>query len=207
MADSDAPLARGDEADLFRAYNTDLMRDVARVVHTSTAQTIEDACSFAWAQFLEHQPDRELNWRGWLFRTAQRQAWLLEGERQETPLRVTETSYVPHTFEAASPIDDFQLRDDVEEALSIVRELPPRLKHIAMLRALGFKYDEIGALTGDSPSRTHRLVVNATERVWQIIAERAHTAVEHASPRAERLWDLEHHPPVWSSRRSADPSV
>src|SRR3954469_15796612 len=130
MADSDAPLARGDEGDLFRAYNTDLMRDVARVVHTSTAQTIEDACSFAWAQFLEHQPDRDHNWRGWLFRTAQRQAWLLEGERQHTSLRVTETSHVPHTYEAASPIDDFQLRDDVEEALSIVRELPPRLKHI-----------------------------------------------------------------------------
>src|SRR4051794_33272717 len=115
MADSDSrPPARGDEGELFRAFNAELMCSVANAVHASNAQNIEDACAFAWAQFLEHQPDRERNWRGWLFRTAQRQAWLLEGQPRHLSLRMTETSPVPHTYEAPSRIDDIQIRDDVE---------------------------------------------------------------------------------------------
>jgi hypothetical protein len=51
----------------------------------------------------------------------------------------------------------------------------------------------------------HRLVVNATERVWEIIADRAHAAEEQRSPRAERLWELEHHPPVWLVQRIGRP--
>src|SRR3954454_8855850 len=77
------PPARGDEDELFRAYNHDLMRSIATAVHVSAEQTVEDACAFAWAKFLETQPDRGRNWKGWLFRTAQRQAWLLEQRRDE----------------------------------------------------------------------------------------------------------------------------
>jgi hypothetical protein len=78
------PGARGDEAELFRAFNDELVRAVSHAVNRSTPQNIEDACAFAWAQFLEHQPDRDLNWQGWMFRTAQRQAWLLERHARET---------------------------------------------------------------------------------------------------------------------------
>src|SRR5215218_6027216 len=57
MADEPKP-QQGDEAELFALYNDALMRRVARVVRTSP-ETIEDACSIAWAQFLRHQPDRD----------------------------------------------------------------------------------------------------------------------------------------------------
>src|SRR5919202_6485508 len=68
--------ARGDEAELFEAYHEQLLRGVAASVD-APRELIEDACVFAWAQFLEHQPDRDRNWRGWLFRVAQREAWAL----------------------------------------------------------------------------------------------------------------------------------
>src|SRR4051794_37482455 len=74
------PAARGDEAELFEAYSHELIRAVAGAVIKTTPQVIEDACAFAWAQFIEHQPDRDRNWRGWLFRTAQREAWRLQRE-------------------------------------------------------------------------------------------------------------------------------
>jgi hypothetical protein len=59
---------RGDEDELFRAYNHVLMRLIGAAVRVSAEQTVEDACAFAWAKFLESQPDRDHNWKGWLFR-------------------------------------------------------------------------------------------------------------------------------------------
>src|SRR4051794_32656947 len=92
MADQDLrPPARGDEAELFEAYSHELIRSVAGAVIKTTPQVIEDACAFAWAQFMEHQPDRDRNWRGWLFRTAQREAWRLQREIGEPlPIRDVE---------------------------------------------------------------------------------------------------------------------
>ena len=57
---------------------------MAKAVGPSTPQLIEDACSFAWAKFLQCQPDRNENWKGWLFRTAQREAWRLSARSRET---------------------------------------------------------------------------------------------------------------------------
>jgi len=77
MADDYKP-QQGDEAELFALYNDELMRRVRGAVRTSP-ETVEDACSIAWAQFLRHQPDRKRDWRAWLFKTAQREAWALDG--------------------------------------------------------------------------------------------------------------------------------
>src|SRR4051794_12593326 len=79
MADEPKP-QQGDEAELFALHNDALMRRVARVVRTSP-ETIEDARSIAWAQFLRHQPDRDREWRAWLFRTAhaRRGPWTRRG--------------------------------------------------------------------------------------------------------------------------------
>jgi hypothetical protein len=71
MADSNRfPPACGDEADLFRTFNDELMQCIDRSVRDSTPQTIEDACAFAWTEFMRHQPSRDRNWQGWLFRAA-----------------------------------------------------------------------------------------------------------------------------------------
>jgi DNA-directed RNA polymerase specialized sigma24 family protein len=75
---------RGDEADLFLAYNDELVRTVRGCVVGHPAD-IEDACAFAWVQFMRYQPDRDRHWRGWLVRTAQREAWRLTARRPEVP--------------------------------------------------------------------------------------------------------------------------
>src|SRR4051812_20465543 len=88
MADQDRyPPAHGDEAELFRAFNDELMQTVGSAVRWTTPHVIEDSCAFAWSKFLQCQPDRDRNWRGWLVRTAQREAWALEG-------RLRSVSYV-----------------------------------------------------------------------------------------------------------------
>jgi DNA-directed RNA polymerase specialized sigma24 family protein len=81
MADDYKP-QQGDEAELFVLYNDELRRRVQRAVNTSP-ETVEDACSVAWSQFLRHQPDHDRDWRAWLFKTAQREAWALDRARGE----------------------------------------------------------------------------------------------------------------------------
>jgi hypothetical protein len=89
MADRDSrPPAHGDEAELFRAFNHELVQSVARSVRTSSPQVVEDACGFAWAKFIENQPDRNRNWKGWLFRVAQYESWRLERQaNRDLPTR------------------------------------------------------------------------------------------------------------------------
>jgi len=67
-----------------------------------------------------------------------------------------------------------------------------------MLRALGLRHREISEITGDRPNRVARLIANPNLKIYEILEERAHDAtVEHASPRAERLWQLERDTPSW----------
>src|SRR5215216_1324417 len=57
MADQDRyPPAHGDEAELFRAFNDELMRTVGSAVRWTTPHVIEDSCAFAWSKFLQCQP-------------------------------------------------------------------------------------------------------------------------------------------------------
>ena len=194
-----APPARGDEAELFRAYNHELIRSVAGSVRVSSPQVIEDACASAWARFLERQPDRDRNWKGWLFLVAQRESWRLDREAsQEMPTRTGE--YEPGAWLAADPRDQYAIRDDVEDAFSILERLSPRLRRIAMLRALGLMHREISEITGDSQVRVAQLIARANFEIYEVLAERAHET-EHVSPRAARLWELERDQPTWLTDR------
>src|SRR3954447_5381750 len=113
------------------------MRLIARCVRTTSPQTVEDACAFAWAEFLRYQPDRSRNWRSWLFRTAQRQAWLLESKaRDHTALRSFERENQHLTVEIGGE-DTVQRHYDARDALGLIAGLRPRLQPIAFLRALG----------------------------------------------------------------------
>jgi hypothetical protein len=54
---------RGDETELYEQFNRRLMLKVAGLVNTSP-DIIEDACAFAWVQFMRYQPSRERPARG-----------------------------------------------------------------------------------------------------------------------------------------------
>jgi len=49
------------------------------MVNTSP-DIVDDACNFAWMEFMRCQPDRDRNWRSWLVTTAQREAWRLHAD-------------------------------------------------------------------------------------------------------------------------------
>jgi RNA polymerase sigma factor (sigma-70 family) len=200
MADRDSrPPARGDDAELFRAFNHELVQSVARSARVSSPQVIEDACAFAWAQFMERQPDRDRNWQGWLFRVAQRESWRLDRERsQDVPLRTYELE--PGTWLAVDQRDHYAIRDDLEDAFSILERLPPRLQQVALLRALGMRHREVGEITGDSPVRVGQLIARANLEIYEVLGERSHET-EHVSPRAQRLWELERDQPSWLTER------
>jgi RNA polymerase sigma factor (sigma-70 family) len=188
---------RGDEARLFEQFNDELMRTVGRNVQTSP-EIVEDACSLAWAQFLAHQPDRSRHWKGWLFRTAQREAWRLDRQRYETlGIAPGETRPEPGvTWERADPKDRHDERLGLNAAVEVLEQLPPRLRRIAFLRAAGLRYREIGELTGDSERRVNQLVANANLRIYEVLG-RMRDADRDLPPRAQRLRQLENAPPRW----------
>jgi len=188
---------QGDEARLFEQFNDDLMRSLGRSVHTSP-EIVEDACSMAWAQFLAYQPDRERHWKGWLFRTAQREAWRLDRQRHEALGMTTgaERSERGVTWEPADPNDRHAERLDFDLAVDVLEQLPPRLRRIAFLRAAGMQYREIGAITGDSERRVNQLVARANLNIYDVLA-RMRNADRDLPPRAKRLQELENAPPHW----------
>ena len=40
---------------------------------------VDDACAFAWMQFMRLQADRNRSWRSWLVTVAEREVWRLHG--------------------------------------------------------------------------------------------------------------------------------
>jgi hypothetical protein len=88
-----SPSMLGDEADLFRDFNPRLVRIVQRRTN-APREIIDDACAYAWQQFLQHQPDRDRGWRAWLVTTAEREAWRLNKvEARNLSLSLEEREY------------------------------------------------------------------------------------------------------------------
>lgn len=195
----DAPCKpqQGDEAELFNEFNDALMRRVTHRVYTSP-EVVEDACAIAWTKFLIHQPDRQQSWKGWLFRTAEREAWRLERARYAAfAIDPAEASTHPGAVEEpADPADPIERRIDLDAAVGILADLSPRLRRIAFLRASGLQYRDIGEITGDSPTRVNQLVADANRRIHTALG-RMRDADRGLPPRAQRLRDLEQSPPSW----------
>jgi DNA-directed RNA polymerase specialized sigma24 family protein len=132
------PPARGDEAALFRDFNAELMRTAAGVVRASSPQVIEDAVGHAWARFMQYQPDLDRNWKGWLFRTAQREAWALEAARREHASLDDDGRHERWAIGLLPRAHDpYATRREVGEAFEVLDRLPERLRRVALLRALG----------------------------------------------------------------------
>src|SRR5829696_2293760 len=168
MDDFDKP-AQGDEGLLFLEFNEQLLRRVNALVRASP-QTIEDACAFAWLQFLRHQPDRDGEWKAWLVRTGQREAWRLHHSTRDVPsVPLGPTRSPGWISDPADPHDRLKTKADLDEAVQVLGQLPPRLRRIAFLRASGLHYAEIAEITGDSRSRVTQLVRRSNEKLQEAI--------------------------------------
>ncbi len=135
----------GDEAELYRRHQRDLLRAVSRAVN-APQELIEDACQNAWAILLRSQPDC-VSIFAWLRVVAIHEAYRLsQTERRHTHL---EDLGLRTEWEAIiadrSTIDD---AIEAREALRALASLPERQRNDLTLLVAGFSYREIGEITG-----------------------------------------------------------
>ena len=184
---------RGDELDLYADFHADLLHTVRANVRAAP-DVIEDACSFAWVEFLRLQPDRDRNWQGWLFRTAQREAWRLNASDWR------EREYVDcngKVQEAPDPADHHEQRLEFHAALEELRKLPPRLQQVVLVNSQVHKQADVAEILGVSRPRVAQLLVEAALKVAALNEERHAAERPVAVPRAARLRELEQDPPSW----------
>ena len=168
---------------------------VQRLVNTSP-DIVDDACNFAWTEFLRYQPDRDRNWRSWLVTTAQREAWRLDAkERTHTGFEL-EGGGDGLTREPADPRDVVAIRSELRFALEVFATVPDRRREAKALLVTGFKYTEIQELLGLTYTRVNHLITEANKAV-QTERHRAARLDVDGPPKVRRLRELESNPPAW----------
>jgi DNA-directed RNA polymerase specialized sigma24 family protein/predicted RNase H-like HicB family nuclease len=168
---------------------------VGRLVNTSP-DFVDDACNFAWMEFLRYQPDRNGNWRSWLVTVAQREAWRLDGkERDHIGFEAGAESNLEH--EPVDPREFIALRADLRAALDLLAVVPDRRREVEALQVTGLKYEEIGERLGLSYTRVNWLVTEANAAIRRERERLAPTERLDAPPRGHRLQELEANPSEW----------
>jgi len=156
-----APPVLGDEADLYRHLQPRLL-GLLRSTLTVRAQTLEDACSFAWVQLISHQPQRGPDLLGWLYVVARREA--LHQTRLERRTPTLEPTGDRHLLAFRDPAQD-ATRERAREALEALAGLPERQRRLLALKAAGYSYDEIAAIEGISWRTVDRQLRRARARL------------------------------------------
>jgi hypothetical protein len=87
---------------------------------------VDDACNYAWMEFIRHQPDRDGRWKAWLVTTAQREAWKLDGKERSHIGFEVEGNRDELTRELADPRDVVAVRSELRFALEVVATVPER---------------------------------------------------------------------------------
>ena len=121
--------------ELFARYHQRLRRNVRAVVNTSD-ENVEDACMFAWTQFLSRELERIEVAYGWLTTVAIREAVKLDRRTRRTYPLATEGDDV---IDIVDPKDHLQLTRLLADAGDVITAagLTPRQTHILGLQVLG----------------------------------------------------------------------
>jgi DNA-directed RNA polymerase specialized sigma24 family protein len=115
-----------------------LTRIVQHLVNTSP-DIVDDACNYAWMEFIRHQPDRDGSWKAWLVTTAQREAWKLDGREGAQIGFEVEGHRDELTREPADPRDVVAIRSELRFALDVFATVPERRCEAKALLVTGFK--------------------------------------------------------------------
>jgi RNA polymerase sigma factor (sigma-70 family) len=172
MTATDPTQSRGRELEAFYAANH---RRVTRAVFSRAQRigdaTIEDACAYAWLA-LVRRTDVTLDARGlnWLITVAVREAWQL-GDPPEMPVGAF-LSDPEDTREVGEPSGLWSDPLDRVLALELQRErvaafatLKPRERRELLLKAAGYRYHEIAALTGTTYTAVNRYLREGRARL------------------------------------------
>ena len=188
---------RGDELDLYAEFHFKLIGIVSSEVRASR-EDVEDACAFAWVQFLRVQPDRDQAWNGWLVTVAKREAWKLNARHLETQATVGEDELeFGTTLEPADPRDRLETALEFHAAMEELRQLPERLRAIVFMKSQVHKHQDVADVLGISRQRVARLLQNAGAMINERAVRRTEASRPVASPRAAKLRELEDNPPEW----------
>jgi RNA polymerase sigma factor (sigma-70 family) len=151
----------GEVAELYRSASERLEASVRNYVREASDQVVEDACQFAWDQLVHHRARvRRETALAWLARTAIREARRLVGlERRfislDAVLELAGDAAVPGESPAADELSERR------ERLQSVGALPERQRRLVWLHAVGLKYVEVAAQTGDTTRTVERQLLRA----------------------------------------------
>jgi DNA-directed RNA polymerase specialized sigma24 family protein len=151
---------------------------VARRVHAPHA-TIEDACQIAWAILLR-RPDVTLDQCGlaWLATVAAREGWRLASGAHEVPAGAflpgdPEPGVLPEPpADAIDAADRAVARDRHAQRVDDLARLKPRERQALYLKALGYRYQEIAALTDSTYTAVNRRITEGRARLRALARER-----------------------------------
>ncbi|HEU0304242.1 MAG TPA: hypothetical protein VFR32_06650 [Gaiellaceae bacterium] len=134
-----------------------------RLVNTSP-DIVDDACNFAWMEFIRCQPDRQRSWRSWLITVAQREAWKLHAkEASHVGAEIPDRDGLLH--EATDPRDLLSVRAELRVALDSLAAVPERRRQVKALQITGLSYAEIGERLGLGYTRVNALVTEANAAI------------------------------------------
>jgi RNA polymerase sigma factor (sigma-70 family) len=190
---------RGDEPELYLEFNHELVKKLYMHVNASP-EDIEDAAAFAWLQFFRYQPDRDQAWKGWLYRTAQREAWRLNAAQSRAELHIVTDSHAGKpglTPEPPDPRDRLDERLEFLAALEELRHLPYNLRRVVLLRSQVTRHREVAEVLGITTGRVAQLMQDVGVRLQQRAELRVELERPFANPRAARLRELETDAPKW----------
>lgn len=152
---------RGDEHQLFVDLQPELV-GMLRATLVTRDQTVEDACGFAWMQFVVHQPQRRYA-RAWLYVVARHEALrLIDCEDRMVLTGNAEECVAPRPAAAFGAEDEPDpLRARAVEALEALAGLPARQRQLLTLKVAGFSYRELVSMEGSSYSAVNRHLARA----------------------------------------------
>jgi len=151
----------GDEHQLFRELQPQVLR-LLRATLVTREQTLEDACGFAWMQFVVHQPARGYA-RAWLYVVARHEALRLIA--RDARMIFTGDAHASLAVEMADTLPsgdepDARHRRAIE-ALEALAALPDRQRRLLSLKVAGFSYRELVAYDRSSYSAVNRHLARA----------------------------------------------
>lgn len=142
---------------LFREYNTKLVRLLAHGQRGSCLMLAEDAASFAWMTLWTRREADDVDLetvRGWLFTTAKHKLWRMLDKREVNA--EPGTLFAVLTAPEHDPLD----RLEAHEQLGHLADLKYAQQRALVLQAQGYSYHEIGAMFG------HPTPVGVVNNTW-----------------------------------------
>jgi DNA-directed RNA polymerase specialized sigma24 family protein len=132
-------------------------------------------------------PDRDQSWKGWLYRTAQREAWRLNAEHRRAGLRIIsggkEERHPGAIREPADPRDRLDERLEVLAALQELRTLPRNLRLVVLVNSQSSRHRDVAEVLGISRSRVAQLMQQVAVHTQQRAEIRAELERPVANPR------------------------